>query len=116
MYDRFGDQDNTTFMVIERPETYTVEYRVRLEKREHAFEQLEVWARTLTPKDRETYLAVIEYYEDGAKAAYREWYREWHTHEQRDQQIAFEKNQRECEEAARKLAATHPLPKLPEVP
>jgi hypothetical protein len=110
MYDRFGDADNTSVMVIERPETYTVSYRLRLESREHTFEKLEAWARTLAPADREAYLGVIDYYEDGAKAAYREW----HTHDELKQQLAFEKHQRECEEAARKLSSSHPLPKPPQ--
>lgn len=109
MYDRFGASDNDVGMVIEGPESYGPANRLRLERREHEFE--EAWARTLQDKsDREAWLGVIEYYEYEAKEAYREW----HTHAKRDEQEAYDRHQRECEAAARAAEKRRPLPKPPQ--
>jgi hypothetical protein len=108
MYSIFGISDNAEGILIDRG--YDDAYRIRLERREHRLEQLEAWARKLpSGEDRSAYLGAIEFYEDGAKEAYREW----HTHKRKNEQEAYEKHERECEKISRESAHAKPLPKPP---
>lgn len=111
MYSRFDLTDSGAGMVVDGNVDYTPAYKARLERREHTFEKLEMWAKTLKdPLDRQAYIVVIGWYEDGAKDAYSEW----HTHKEIDAQNIYEQHQRECEAATRRDAKAHPLPKPPE--
>lgn len=108
MNSRFGEADSATSLWLTN--SYDDQGRIWLERREHKLEELAKWADTLPPQDKDAYLGVIEHYEAGAKEAYAEW----HTHELKDRQTAYEKHLRECAEAARKDSAKRPLPKPPE--
>lgn len=108
MVDHFGAYDNIETLLIDG--SYGASSKLRLEHRENQFERMEAWARTLqNPSDRKAWLGVIEYYEDGAKEAYREW----HSHAARNHQEEWEKHQRECDRIAREAEHNKPIPKPP---
>jgi len=108
MYSHFGIADSDLSVWLDN--AYSIAGRVRLERREHKFEQMEKWAQTLPDADRRAWLGILQYYEAGAKGAYAEW----HTHDKQRVQAEYSRHLIECAEAERKSAAAQPLPKPPE--
>lgn len=107
MYDHFGIADSAVGFYIDGD--YGPQARLRLEQREHKFEALEKWAKTLQAPDRGAYLGAIEYYERGTKEAYTEW----HTHSRKREQEAYKEYLKRCAEAEKKSAVKTPMPKPP---
>lgn len=95
MINRFGQSDWPEELYIDSG--YTTAYRVRLERREHYFKAIYRWAQTLPPDQRSAWEGVLDSYMEGVQQTYVEW----HTHDALNQQLAFEKHERECAAAAR---------------
>lgn len=100
----FGEVDSALNLWIGKD--YGENGRRWLERREHKFEQMELWAEKLPAQDRRAYLAVIELYEEGTKKAYEEW----HTHKLAASQKAYSDWQRRCAENAKRDERSNPLP------
>jgi hypothetical protein len=99
MHSRFGQTDWPDELWIDG-DGYSDHYRLRLERREHAFESIYKWAQSLPPDQRRAWEGVLDSYMDGAIAAHAEWY----SHEVKNHMDAYRKHQQECEEAARHAA------------
>lgn len=105
----FGDRDSA--LEVWLGGDYGPVEKHLLEARENHLERLGRWALTLKGQDRSAYLGAISFYEDGAKEAYAEL----HAHALQKRQAAYDIYLRHCAEIAAKSAASHPLPKPPEI-
>jgi hypothetical protein len=109
LHARLGDKDEALYIWIH--DLYTQEELAYLVRRGVKLNKLEAWTKTLKPEDRRAYQGWIDDYRDGLREAETEV----RTHNKQKEQAEYSRHLRECEEAARKLAASQKaLPRPPE--